>query len=110
MFLNYNSATSVFQGIAGEIISKIGDCGFEITAMTMFALEKTHAEEFLEVYRGVVQEYPSVVSELCSGPCIAMEIRAQDAARTFREFVGPADPVRSRLSNITSYMFRGLLI
>lgn len=68
--------------------------------MTMFALEKLHAEEFLEVYRGVVQEYPSMVTELCSGPCVAMEIRAQDAARTFREFVGPADPVSNKISEV----------
>lgn len=87
---------AVAEGIAGAIISSIIECGFEISAMTMFALEKLHTEEFLEVYRGVVQEYPSMVTELCSGPCVAMEIRAQDAARTFREFVGPADPEIAR--------------
>ena len=37
-----------------------------------------------------------MVGELCSGPCLAMEIRAHDAAVTFREFVGPADPVSHR--------------
>lgn len=68
--------------------------------MTMFALEKLQAEEFLEVYRGVIQEYPSIVTELCSGPCVAMEIRAQDAARTFREFVGPADPVSYEVARV----------
>ena len=34
-----------------------------------------------------------MVEELCCGPCLAMEIRAPDAPVTFREFVGPADPV-----------------
>ena len=56
-------------------------------------MEKANAEEFYEVYKGVVQEYPAMVEELTSGPCIAMEIRAQDAARAFREAAGPADPV-----------------
>ena len=34
-----------------------------------------------------------MVEELCSGPCVAMEIRAPDAPVVFREFVGPTDPV-----------------
>ena len=59
----------------------------------MCSLDKANAEEFLEIYKGVVQEYPMMVTELCSGACIAMEIRAQDAVKTFREFTGPADPV-----------------
>ena len=48
---------------------------------------------FFQVYKGVVQEYPSMVNELNCGPCIAMEIRAQNAPVAFREMVGPADPV-----------------
>ena len=74
-------------GQAGSIISKIAEAGFDISAVQMFHMEKANAEEFYEVYKGVVQEYPSMVTEFTSGPCIAMEIRAQDAARTFREFV-----------------------
>jgi len=61
--------------------------------MLMCSLDKANSEEFLEVYKGVVQEYPMMVTELCAGPCIAMEIRAKDAVKTFREFTGPADPV-----------------
>jgi len=34
-----------------------------------------------------------MVDELCSGPCMALEIHATDAAKVFREFCGPADPV-----------------
>jgi len=37
-----------------------------------------------------------MVTELTSGPCIAMEIRAQDAPRVCRELVGPADPEIAR--------------
>lgn len=69
------------------------ETGFDISAIQMFHMEKANAEEFYEVYKGVVQEYPSMVQELTSGPCIAMEIRAQDAPKAFRDMVGPADPV-----------------
>ncbi len=34
-----------------------------------------------------------MVDDLISGTSIAIEIRAQDAHRTFREFTGPHDPV-----------------
>lgn len=61
----------------------------------MFQLERANAEEFYEIYKGVVQEYPNMVTELSSGPSIALEIRAQDAPKTFREFCGPSDPVKS---------------
>ena len=81
-------------GVASDIMGKIRECGFEISAVLMCSLDKANAEEFLEIYKGVVQEYPMMVTELCSGACIAMEIRAKDAVKTFREFVGPADPVR----------------
>ena len=38
----------------------------------------------------------SMVVELCSGPCVAMEIRGSDAPTAFRQCVGPADPVSTR--------------
>ena len=36
----------------------------------------------------------AMVEEICNGPCVAMEITAnEDVATQFREFVGPSDPV-----------------
>lgn len=40
-----------------------------------------------------------MVSELCSGPCIAMEIRQFDPSKVFRDFCGPSDPVSTFLSD-----------
>ena len=44
-------------GKAGKIMMAIMDAGFEVTALQMFHLEKANAEEFFEVYKGVVNEY-----------------------------------------------------
>ena len=88
--------SAVKAGIAGRILEKIVEANFEISALEMFHLQKGQAEEFLEVYKGVVHEYTDMVTEMVSGPLIAMEIRAQDAPRTFREFCGPADPELAR--------------
>jgi len=46
------------------------------------------------VYKGVVQEYPLMTSELSSGSCIAMEVCGDNAQQTLREIAGPPDPVR----------------
>ena len=93
----------VVAGIAADIMGKIRECGFEISAVFMVSLDKANAEEFLEIYKGVVQEYPMMVTELCAGPCIALEIRAQDAVKMFREFVGPADPVSFQQLNMNNH-------
>lgn len=34
-----------------------------------------------------------MVTEMYSGPCVALEVQQTNPAKTFREFCGPADPV-----------------
>ncbi|KAL8617928.1 hypothetical protein ACOMHN_026505 [Nucella lapillus] len=83
-------------GMAGRVVTIINEAGFTIGAAEIFTLEKANAEEFLQVYKGVVHEYSAMVTEMTSGPCLAMEIAAPDHAPpvgpVFRELVGPADP------------------
>jgi len=83
-------------GMLGAVIYEIQKAGFEISAVQTFNFTKPNAEEFLEIYKGVVQEYPNMVEELTSGVCVALEIRAQNAQQVFREFCGPHDPEISR--------------
>ncbi|XP_035249723.1 nucleoside diphosphate kinase 7 isoform X2 [Anguilla anguilla] len=87
---------AISEGLTGKILSSISQAGFEISALQMFNLDQANAEEFLEVYKGVVDEYTGLVSELCSGPCMALEIRGAQPSRTFREYCGPADPELAR--------------
>ncbi|KAJ8030183.1 Nucleoside diphosphate kinase 7 [Holothuria leucospilota] len=83
---------------AGEIMAAITSQGFQVAALQMFHMEKANAEEFFEVYKGVVAEYIDMVNELCSGPCFAFEItgRGENTPIDFRDFVGPADPEIAR--------------
>jgi nucleoside-diphosphate kinase len=39
------------------VINTILEEGFEISAMQMFNLDKPTAEEFLEIYKGVLPEF-----------------------------------------------------
>lgn len=81
-----------FQTSAGEIVSRILSEGFEISAMQLWYMDKATAEEFLEVYKGVLPEYHDMVGQLCTGPSLVMEIRQEDAVSSFRRLVGPHDP------------------
>uniref|UniRef100_A0A8C2CJD5 Nucleoside diphosphate kinase homolog 7 n=1 Tax=Cyprinus carpio TaxID=7962 RepID=A0A8C2CJD5_CYPCA len=88
---------AISEVLTGKILESIIENGFEISALQMFNMDRVNAEEFLEVYKGVIAEYTNMVDELCSGPCMALEIHATDAPRTFREFCGPADPVSNKM-------------
>jgi len=82
----------LFNKRLGEAIQVILEEGFEISAMEQFNLDMTTSEEFLEIYKGVIPEYRFMVEHLAEGPCVAMEIRQQDAVNAFDELCGPHDP------------------
>jgi len=77
---------------AGHIIQMIADKGYQITAARSFALDRVSAVEFLEVYKGVVPEYPHMIEEFTAGLCFALEVSGNGGQATFRDFCGPADP------------------
>ena len=52
--------------------------GFEISALELFMLDKPIAEEFLDVYKGVLPEYSALVEQITSGPVIALEVRQEN--------------------------------
>ena len=82
----------VAAGQAGEVINTILEEGFEISAMQMFNLDKPTAQEFLEIYRGVLPEYIPITEQMTTGPCIVMEVRQENAVAKFRQLAGPMDP------------------
>lgn len=83
---------AVHAGHAGKIIDRVLEEGFEVSALEQFKLSRPTAEEFFEVYKGVVPEYAATVEQAVTGPVIAMEIRQQNPVQALRELVGPHDP------------------
>jgi len=77
---------------SGEIVNEIVSAGFEISAMRVWYMDKATAEEFTEVYKGVLPEYHDMVGQLCAGPSLVMEVRQEDAVQSFRKLAGPHDP------------------
>jgi len=58
----------------------------------MFNLDKPTAEEFFEVYKGVLPEFVPMIEHMTTGPCIVLEVRQENVVKAFRDFVGPMDP------------------
>jgi nucleoside-diphosphate kinase len=83
--------SAVAANQTGGILRMIVDQGYEISAMGMFELSEVEANEFHEVYQHVVPTFKAKVAELSSGPCIALEVRAENAVETFRMSAGPWD-------------------
>ncbi|CAG9805547.1 unnamed protein product [Chironomus riparius] len=85
---------AVKDGKIGEIIKMIMENGFSITAMKMISLSRKQCESFYEIYKGVVEDYSLMVTQLQSGICLAMEVQSNDenVQLKFRSLCGPADP------------------
>jgi nucleoside-diphosphate kinase len=74
----------------GTLLSEILGQGYDISAIKLVQFGQASAEEFLEVYQGVIPFFREKVTSLVQGPTLALEIRAQDAVSTFRRFTaGP---------------------
>lgn len=86
-------------GQAGRIIDMVLEDGFEISAMEQFRLDQSTAEEFFEVYKGVLPEFGQMVEHVISAPVIVMEVRQENAVQTLRKLVGPHDPDTARHSH-----------
>jgi len=88
---------------AGPILQAIQAAGFTVTGLQTFLLDRHTAEEFLEVYKGVAENYGAMVTQLSSGPCLALELAgeqgetAESVVGRYREVCGPADSVVARL-------------
>ncbi|CAM9926988.1 unnamed protein product, partial [Heterosigma akashiwo] len=87
---------AVARGLTGRVLDDVLAQGYEVSALEMFTLERPQAEEFLEVYKGVLPEWADAVDQLCAGACVAMEVRAEDPVATFRQTAGPWDVEMAR--------------
>jgi nucleoside-diphosphate kinase len=77
--------------LAGRIIQRIENEGFQIRAMRLVNLTKRDAEGFYAVHR----ERPfftSLTTFMSSGPAIVLALEAPDAIRKWRTLMGATDP------------------
>lgn len=85
---------AIAEGKLGSIITEISS-KFQITALQMYYLTNPNVDEFLEVYKGVVTDFHSLLMSFLDGPCVALEVSGKgqmtDVHAEFRKFAGPTD-------------------
>ena len=82
---------AVGSRLAGRILQRIEESGFQIRAMRMLHLSAREAEGFYAVHR----ERPffsSLTKFMSSGPVIVLALEADDAIRKWRNLMGATDP------------------
>ena len=81
---------------SGEILTMLLANQFEISALEMVTLDLKTAEEFYEVYKGILPEVRDVTCDISSGPVLVAEIRQENVVPRLRSLVGPLDPAVAR--------------
>jgi len=90
---------AILSGLTGEIFTDIA-ATFDISAARTVQLNIEQAEEFLEVYKGVLPEHHLLVHELMAGPVIALQVQSKkgdSSSNALRNWVGPHDPQIAKL-------------
>ena len=85
---------AVLRRVAGRIIQRIEDEGFQIRAMRRLHLSRAQAEAFYAVHR----ERPffrSLTDFMSSGPVIVMVLEAPEAIKEWRTLMGATDPAKA---------------
>jgi nucleoside-diphosphate kinase len=85
---------AVERKLAGRIIQRIEDEGFQIRAMRRIHLTRAQAEGFYAVHRAR-PFFASLTEFMSSGPSIVLALEAPDAIRKWRTLMGATDPAKA---------------
>src|SRR5438445_359647 len=85
---------AVSRRLAGRIIERIEDAGFQIRAIRRVQLSKRDAEGFYAVHRQR-PFFGSLTEFMSSGPAIVMVLEAPDAIGKWRTLMGATDPAKA---------------
>lgn len=80
---------AVAEGKLGAVLADLFAGPLKVTAFEMFDIDLVAAEEFLEVYKGVLPEFSGMADQLSSGRLVAVELVGKDAVHTMRQECGP---------------------
>lgn len=85
--------------LAGRILQRIEEAGFQIEAMRLVRLSRAEAEGFYAVHRGQ-PFFGSLTAFMSSGPAIVLVLAAPDAIRKWRTLMGATDPAKADAGTI----------
>jgi len=87
---------AVKAGFLGRIIDQVLCSGFRVLNLKMVQLSRPNAQEFLEVYKGVVPECVDWMEDLAGGKSVALQLihesKPDASVLALRELCGAHDP------------------
>src|SRR5262245_4078966 len=85
---------AVERKLAGLILQRIEQSGFQIRAMRLVRLTRQEAEGFYAVHRER-SFFGSLTEFMSSGPAVVMVLEAEDAIKRWRTLMGATDPAKA---------------
>lgn len=73
-----------------SILAKINESGFSIAMAKELTLSREEAEDFYDEHKGK-DFFESLVSNMCSGPVMALCLAKEDAVEGWRQMLGPKE-------------------
>jgi nucleoside-diphosphate kinase len=90
---------AVERRLAGKIVQRIEDEGFQIRAMKRVSLSNAQAQGFYAVHRAR-PFFASLTSFMSSGPAIVLVLEAPEAIKKWRTLMGATDPAKADAGTI----------
>jgi nucleoside-diphosphate kinase len=90
---------AVQRRVAGRIIQRIEEEGFQIRAMRRVHLSKREAEGFYDVHRAR-PFFQGLTEFMSSGPAIVLVLEAPDAIKRWRTLMGATDPAKAEAGTL----------
>ncbi len=85
---------AVERRLAGRILQRIEEAGFQIRAMRLVHLTRAQAEGFYAVHRAR-PFFAGLTGFMSSGPAVVLALEAPDAIRKWRDLMGATDPAEA---------------
>ncbi|OQY38570.1 MAG: nucleoside-diphosphate kinase [Candidatus Cloacimonetes bacterium 4572_65] len=86
----------------GEIISILEKSNFTITNIKLFTFDSSLAQTFYQEH-AQKEFFPRLITFICSGETIALELKRENAIKTLRNLVGDANPKKRESGTIRDY-------
>ena len=87
------------RNIAGKILVKIEENGFQVIALKKLWMTKKQAEGFYAVHRGK-PFFSSLTDYMSSGPCVVLVLQKENAIAGWRMLMGATNPATAEPGTI----------
>ncbi len=90
---------AVKKGVAGRILQRIEESGFQIRAMKTLHLTRPQAEGFYAVHRQR-PFFGGLTTFMSEGPIVVLALQGPDAIKNWRAVMGATDPAKAEAGTI----------